>query len=313
MKVISPSSRIMSELEVMTIKQRIETCGRLCYKSEDKITESSADKFIKNVIDRGHNSVMEMASLTLDVSGTSSSINEFYGLLPKYLVIDWLHPEHILVTGSIRAFRELYQASGCSSLAAGILQALNGRYPDLFPGMAFPWRYAVTVREVNNSELNMMSDGFIFRHRKVAVKFIVNRAVSHEMVRHRPCSFLQESQRYCRYNLAKFGSEVTFVKPSVFFREDSMEYVEWYRAMCHAEIMYFKLLETSTPQAARTVLPNSTKTELIVYAALDQWWHMFNLRTSDACDPSMREVMIPLLDEFRGHWPSFFDNIEAAA
>lgn len=312
MKVIYPSACIMSELELMTIKQRIETCGRICYKSEDKITEKSADKFITDVINRGHNSVMEMASLTLDVSSTSSSITEFLTLQHKFLTIDWLHPEHIMITGSIRAFRELYQMSGASSLAAGILQALNGRYPDLFPGMSFPGRYAVTVREVTPSELQMMSDGIIFRHRKVAVKFIINRAVSNEIVRHRPCSFLQESQRYCRYSLAKFGSEVTFIKPC-FFDEKSMEYVEWYRAMNQAELHYFKLLETSTPQAARTVLPNSTKTEIIVYAILSQWWHMFHLRTSDACDPSMREVMIPLLEEFRSHYPMHFDSIDVAA
>lgn len=314
MKVISPSALIMSDLDsgVITLAQRIERCGRLCYKSEDKITEDSAKQFIAKIIENGHNSVMEMASLTLHVTSTPAAIAEFFMIIPKYFAVDWLDTGQILITGSIRAFRDLYPFVGVSTLAGGMLQGLAGRYPDFFPGMAFSGRYATTVHEVNPSELLMMSDHIIFRHRKVAVKFIINRAVSHEMVRHRPCSFLQESQRYCRYSDKKFGSEVTFIKPC-FFKEDSMEYVEWYRAMNRAELNYLKLLETSTPQAARTVLPNSTKTELITYASLDQWWHMFNLRTSPAADPSMREVMIPLLDDFRGFWPMHFDQIEAAA
>ena len=155
----------------------------------------------------------------------------------------------------------------------------------------------------------MMADGLILRHRHVAAKFIVNRAVSHEIVRHRPDSFLQESQRYCRYSNAKFGGEVTFIKPC-FWADDTMEYAEWYRACNRAEYIYLSLLDGgASPQAARTVLPNSCKTEIIVFASLTQWQHIFNLRTSAACDPSMVEVMRPLLDEFRSMWPSYFDFI----
>ncbi len=312
MKVISPSARIMSELELMPIAQRIEACGRICYKSEDKVTSDSADRFVGDIIGRGHHSVLEMASLTLDVCSHSGAINEFYGLLPKYLTIDWLMPEHILITGSVRAFRELAPYSGCSTLAGGILQALHGKHPALFDDPFLQGRHTVTVREVSPSELCLMEDGFLMRHRRVAVKFVVNRAVSHELVRHRPCSFLQESQRYCRYSLAKFGSEVTFIKP-MFYPEESIEYSNWYRACNRAEAIYLQLLETSTPQAARTVLPNSTKTEIIVYASLQQWQHMFELRTSPAADPSMREVMIPLLEEFRAMWPEYFDFVQDAA
>ena len=132
MKVISPSARIMSELELMTIAQRIEQCGRLCYKSEDKITSESAVKFVDDVIKRGHNSVLEMAVLTIDVMAPSSMINDFYMLLPKYLVIDWLMPEHLLITGSVRAFREIARYVPQSMLVAGISQYMHGVYPDLF-------------------------------------------------------------------------------------------------------------------------------------------------------------------------------------
>jgi len=126
--------------------------------------------------------------------------------------------------------------------------------------------------------------------------------VTHELVRHRPCSFLQESQRYCRYSQDKFSNQVTFVKP-VFFPEDSNEFVLWKQAMEDTEKLYLKLLETSTPQAARTVLPNSCKTEIITYCNLAEWKHIFLLRTSAAAEPSMREIMIPLEKEMKKRYP----------
>ncbi len=155
------------------------------------------------------------------------------------------------------------------------------------------------------SEVDRLPADKLLKHRHIAVKFIVNRAVTHEIVRHRPCSFLQESQRYCRYSDDKFGSEVTFIKP-MFYDEDSPEYEIWRRAMLDTEQMYLQLLATSTPQAARTVLPNSCKTELIVYANLDEWRHIFKLRTTKAAEPSMREVMIPLQQDFKQRFPSIF-------
>ena len=143
------------------------------------------------------------------------------------------------------------------------------------------------------------------RHRHLAVKFIVNRAVTHELVRHRPCTFLQESQRYCRYADDKFGNEVTFIKP-LFFAADSPEFAVWKESMAAMERQYLRLLETSSAQAARTVLPNSCKTEIIVYANLAEWRHILALRTSRAAEPSMREVMIPLQAELRRRYPAIF-------
>ncbi len=128
------------------------------------------------------------------------------------------------------------------------------------------------------------------------------------MVRHRPCSFLQESQRYCRYDKDQFGSEVTFVKP-MFFKEGSPEYGIWEEAMVQTEKLYLDLLKTSSPQAARTVLPNSCKTEIIVYANLSEWLHIFKLRTAAGAEPSMREIMNPLLAEFKNIFPSIFNEV----
>ncbi|MEN8200681.1 MAG: FAD-dependent thymidylate synthase, partial [Thermodesulfobacteriota bacterium] len=141
------------------------------------------------------------------------------------------------------------------------------------------------------------------KHRFCGVLFTVNRAVTHEIVRHRPCSYLQESQRYCRYSQDKFGNQVTFIKP-MFYDEGSEEYGLWQQAMEESEKIYLKLLESSTPQAARTVLPNSCKTEIIVYCNLEEWRHIFSLRTTPAAEPSMREVMIPLEKEMRERYPA---------
>ncbi len=310
MRVIPPSAHICSELEVMPIAQRIEACGRICYKSEDKITGDSATGFVSDIIKRGHLSVLEMASLTLEVEAGSGVISEFIASQPKYFVIDWLEAEKLLITGSVRAFYELPCTP--SFLGLAILQALHGRYPEFFPDPQIGGRVSISVREVTASEQALFGDGLQLRHRRVAAKFIVNRAISHEIVRHRPCSFLQESQRYCRYGAARFGGEVTFVKPC-FYQEGSMEYVYWYRACNRAEAIYLHLLETSSPQAARTVLPNAVKTELIVYTDLKQWQHIFHLRTSSAADPSMKEVMVPLLGDFRSMWPQYFDFVMEAA
>ena len=146
-------------------------------------------------------------------------------------------------------------------------------------------------------------------HRFLAVRFVVNRAVSHELVRHRRCSFLQESQRYCRYNSERFGGEVAFIRP-LFFPEGSPEFLLWQETMANCERIYLKLLVSASPQAARSVLPNSCKTEIIVSANLGQWRHMLALRTSQAADPSMREVTIPLARELARRYPTLFTAAE---
>ena len=128
--------------------------------------------------------------------------------------------------------------------------------------------------------------------------------MSHELVRHRPVSFLQESQRYCRYK-----DDVVFIDPTAFdFNED--EYNIWERACNWTEQEYLTLLKTKSPQAARTVLPNSCKTEIIVYCNLREWEHIFNRRTSPAAEPSMHEIMNPLLTEFQLRFPGMFDDLK---
>lgn len=211
MKIIKAGYEILTAISEGGIAelQHIEKIGRVCYKSEDKITEDgeSARKFVKMLIDRGHEAVIERSSLS--------------------------------------------------------------------------------------------------------VKFIVDRGVSHELVRHRIASFAQESTRYCNYGKDKFGNEITVIKP-FFFKEDSESYQAWMFAMRDAENAYFRLLQYgAAPQEARSVLPNSTKTEITITANYREWRNFFKLRTAKAAHPQMREVTIPLLAELKKKLPIIFDDIIA--
>lgn len=211
MKIINAGYEILSAISEGSIEelQHIEKIGRVCYKSEDKITADgeSAKKFVKMIIDRGHEAMIEHSSLS--------------------------------------------------------------------------------------------------------VKFIVDRGVSHELVRHRIASFAQESTRYCNYSKDKFDNGVTFIKP-FFFEEGSDEFQLWKGAVSFAEQVYLGLLNIGrTPQEARSVLPNSTKTEITITANYREWRNFFKLRTAKAAHPQMREVTIPLLKELKEKLPIIFDDIEA--
>ncbi|CAK8717272.1 Thymidylate synthase ThyX [Candidatus Electronema halotolerans] len=310
MKVISPSFEILEHLDQQPLAVRIEFCGRVCYKSEDRITQESAIPFVEKMAGHGHNSVLEMGVVTLEINCTDeSAIAEFFLCQPKYLHISH-EGRSLLITGSIRAFREMLLVHPDCAVIRAACALLSERHPYFFRDIlaekgltAVP---GITVRKVPLAEIDQFSGQKLAKHRHLAVKFIVNRAVTHEIVRHRPCGFIQESQRYCRYSEDKFGNEITFIKP-LFFAQESEEYAVWKQAMLDEEQRYFKLLETSTPQAARTVLPNSCKTEIIVYANLEEWRHIFKLRCSKAAEPSMREVMIPLHEECKQRFRNFFE------
>ncbi len=316
MKVVPPSFQILDDLDQQSLAIRIEACGRVCYKSEDKITEGSAEPFIKNIIKRAHNSVLEMAVLTIRVSFDSESLAvQFMSTLPKYLHIDRTEKKVLLITGSVRAFREIYMSHPTVKMVKAITGFLAQRHPlfftDIAPKMGWVPQERVMVEKISLEEIDALPTDLLAKHRHLAVKFIVNRAITHEIVRHRPVSYLQESQRYCRYSESKFGSQVTFIKP-LFYKEGNEEYHLWETAMLETEKIYSKLLKTSSPQAARTVLPNSCKTELITYANLIEWFHIFKLRTSPGAEPTMREIMNPLLDKFTERFPSVFEDIRPA-
>ena len=148
----------------------------------------------------------------------------------------------------------------------------------------------------------------VIEHASMSVRFIIDRGVSHELVRHRLAAFSQESTRYCNYG--KTG-EVTFIQPC-FWKEGDAGFHHWRHAMRCAETAYLDLLASGAkPEEARSVLPNSLKTEIVMTANLREWRHVFRLRTSSKAHPQMREVMCPLLAEVRAVIPVLFDGIGA--
>lgn len=205
MKIINASYEIIDEILRREILKKLELAGRVCYKSEDRITDNSASRFVQSIIINGHESVLEHFSIT--------------------------------------------------------------------------------------------------------VRFIVDRGVSHEIVRHRIASYSQESTRYCNYSKDGFGSEITVIKP-LFLLDDTPEYYKWLFACRYAEDAYFALLDQGLmPQEARDVLPMSLKTELVMTADLREWRHFLRLRTSKAAHPQIREVTMPLLKELAEYLPEVFLDI----
>ncbi len=153
----------------------------------------------------------------------------------------------------------------------------------------------------------------VIEHEKVSVRVICDRGVTHEIVRHRLASYSQESTRYCNYTKDKFGGEISVIEPCFWLSgsdEDREKQKTWRDAMEASEKAYLRLIELgASAQEARSVLPNSLKTEIVMTMNLREWRHFFRLRTAPGSHPQMREVAIPLLEEFKKRIPVIFDGI----
>ena len=208
MRVINAGYEIISELNGEEILKHIERCARVCYKSEDRITDGSAEKMVAALIRSGHEAMLEHYSFT--------------------------------------------------------------------------------------------------------VKFICDRGIANELVRHRIASFAQESSRYCCYAKDKFGKELTFINPC-FWEPDSDNYARWFHEMDEAEKTYLAMIESgATPEQARDILPMSIKTEIVMTANLREWRHFFKLRAEGVTGkphPQMLEITIPFLKEIKQKIPVVFDDI----
>ena len=145
----------------------------------------------------------------------------------------------------------------------------------------------------------------VLEHASFSVRFITDRGVTHELVRHRLCAYTQESTRYCNYG----NMGMVFVEP-VFWSKDSLSYKQWLTHMEVCEVVYLQLLTNgATPQEARTVLPNSLKTDIVCTANIREWRHIMRLRTAKSAHPQMRALMIPLLVELREKLPALFNDV----
>lgn len=149
----------------------------------------------------------------------------------------------------------------------------------------------------------------VIEHASATVRFVCDRGVTHELVRHRLASYSQESTRYANYAKDRFGGEITVIRPC-FWPEGSPEYAAWLAAMEAAERAYLSLIEGGAkPQEARSVLPNSLKTEIVMTANMREWRHVFKLRCDSPAHPQIREIMLPLLGEFHERLPVLFADL----
>ena len=291
MKIINAQASVLVENDPI---KKIEKCGRVCYKSEDKITEDSAEKFVASIIKRGHEAVLEHASFIFKVSRSvyedlRGKVNFVENHYPVKLYLRFTDSEGYIVSGNVRAWRDFFRFSGVPPYMNDFVEANPILFPEFKSDSPFnleggEW----SIRQISTNEIVSTYQRLV--HEDVSVKFICDRGISHEIVRHRPASFCQESTRYCNYSKDGFGGEIMVIKPMSFDCSDS-PYRIWKRSCENAETAYFDLLdEGCTPQEARDVLPNSLKTELIMTAPLMEWCHFFNLRMSPAAHPQMQEV-----------------------
>lgn len=301
-------------VDIPDVLKKIEYAGRICYKSEDKITEDSAKTFCTNIIKRGHEAVLEHASFCFKTNfRTFSDLVRRNRILSHAGFNSFLHMtycDHYLVSGNVRAWRDFFKAH------MNYYQQLPAYFYD------FIFKNPILFPEFQDEEIFDTMDGDLLLintktltdateiaiHHYETVHFVCDRGVSHEIVRHRPASYCQESTRYCNYSKNKFGNEITVIKPC-FWAEDSEQYMVWKDSMQATETAYFKLLDlNATPQEARSVLPTELKTEIVMTANMGEWRHFLNLRTSDAAHPQIREVAQPLLRTLKLNYPLFFNT-----
>ena len=265
-----------------TVYRQIEIAGRTCYKSEDKITPDSAAKFVERMVKSGHGAMLEHGTVYLFL--TMSSRQQYF----KY-------------------------CSNPYSVANSTGEAEKGTWNGFVTT-----NYRVLVENGWLEDLEYICNPGKEHEKRITVRFVCDRGVSHEFVRHRVFSFAQESTRYCNYSKAKFGKELNCIIPCWYknmFEGNSYNIelchtydltiseglsrteAAWIQAMCEAESTYFGLLTEGEPaQQARNVLPLALKTELIMTGTDEQWAGFFNLRCARDAHPQARELAIELRD-----------------
>lgn len=287
MKLIN-SSVIVKEQEsgIDGVYKQIEWAGRHCYKSLDKITENSAKEFVDRMIKLGHGAMLEHGTIYLTIDGEDPNLSKIQS--NPYTKVN-LVPYEVLTEGNYTISYKAYITTNLRVLIENNLKELL--------------RYQVEPTE--------------HHEKRITAKFICDRGVSHEFVRHRVFSFAQESTRYCDYSKDKFGNDITYIIPSWLDLPEG-KYSDWDNDWCdvselkllypevdnlsdpancflqsikNAEYYYFMLINRGwKPQQARQVLPNATKTELVMTGFESDWEHFFELRCSGAAHPDAKKL-----------------------
>lgn len=296
MRLIKPSFEIWEQSSGLEgVYKQIEKVGRVCYKSEDKMTEDSAKGFVERMTKSGHGAMLEHGTVYLKVTNKGLSLDNYdknqvedkYISNPYSKVIFGKYPKYNSYKEKLEATQEVYITTN----------------------------YRVLVENGWLDDLQYICEPTEFHAKRITVHFVCDRGVSHEFVRHRVMSFAQESTRYCNYSKDKFGNEITFIKPCFLddsklalygpyhtvIRDKSPESI-FIASLNNAEKDYIDLIDLGwKPQEARAVLPNVLKTELVMTGFVSDWNHFFDLRargTTGAPHPQAKELAEPLMKEF---------------
>ena len=283
--------RMWKDELINSVYRQIEIAGRTCYKSEDKITETSAKEFVDRMVKSGHGAMLEHGTVYLryDFKANDDSNPIAYRLWSKY---------------NENQYSEAVQAQPVPGI------------PDGF--VAITTNYRVLLQNGWLEDLQYLCEPTEYHVKRVTVRFICDMGVAREFCRHRLFSFAQESTRYCNYSKAKFGKELNCIIPCWYknmFEGNSYNIelchtydltiseglsrteAAWIQAMCEAESAYFGLLTEGEPaQQARNVLPLALKTELIMTGTVEQWIEFLKLRCANDAHPQARELAIELRD-----------------
>lgn len=280
MKLIESSVQIIEEKDPYKM---IELAGRTCYKSEDKITENSAKEFVDRMIKLGHGAMLEHGTIYLTIDGEDPNLSKIQS--NPYTKVN-LVPYEILTEGNYIISYKAYITTNLRVLVENNLREL----------------LCYQVEPTEHHE------------KRITAKFICDRGVSHEFVRHRVFSFAQESQRYCNYSKDKFNNELTFIKPT-WLNIPTGDYTYWDGDWCDIDNMKIQLPSDNgiadnflwclnnagmqyrllinkglKPQEARAILPNATKTELVMTGFESDWEHFFSLRCSSKAHPDAKKL-----------------------
>lgn len=315
MKIIKPYVEFIDEPNYL---KKIELAGRVCYKSEDLITEDSAERFIANVLKRGHESVIEHANFIVGMCTElyaefkrSIDVMQSHGIKIMLNVTECPLRNVFMISGNARMWRDYFRSLDIMITEPQFIRLFKD-YPQLFADV-LPEN--IETKKPALPFYTFLDDSYLSTdnekktHIMQTVRIVCDRGVTHEIVRHRLASYSQESSRYCCYTKDKFGNEITVIKP-LFFDENSEEYGIWKNSCENSEMAYFDLISAgATPEKARDVLPNSLKTEIVMSAYLSEWEHFFKLRCSKAAHPQMREIALPLLKMFGDRYPEIFKDL----
>ena len=285
MKIIKPSVEFYGAVptEYNAALKFIEMAGRTCYKSEDKITEDSAEGFVKKLIKAGHLAMVEHSNMVVRAEKPPVFYDDNLGVVGKYIQL-FTDIEYVYAGGSLTAWFQMYNE------LPEIFWPFLGVYGRMFD---LPARTR-TGRGTGEWEVCPYDEIPKELHRYSA-KFICDRGVSHELVRHRPCSFAQESTRYVNYG----GKDMEFIEPDGFEDWSQTQIGSFWHVCKTAEEHYnFQVSTGLKPQQARAVLPNALKTEIVVTADAAEWKHLFKLRCAPAAHPDFRRLAVPLRDKF---------------